>query len=132
MRYLLDTCVVSDFAQGHPQVLARVKAVSPEEIAVSAITEMEVAYGLNLNPRLARRLGPVMRAFFGAIEVLPYGRAEAAATAGIRAALKKRGSPIGAYDALIAGAALAADLTLVTSNVREFDRVEGLRVENWR
>ncbi|HUY27521.1 MAG TPA: type II toxin-antitoxin system VapC family toxin [Candidatus Binataceae bacterium] len=132
MRFLLDTCVISDFAQGHPQVLARVKSIAPAELAASTITEMEVAYGLILNPKLARRLKPVMDAFFGAIHVLPYDRASAQASASARAILKRRGRPIGAYDVLIAGAALAHDLIVVTSNVREFKQVEGLRVEDWR
>lgn len=132
MRYLLDTCAVSDFAQGQPQLLARVKAAAPEDLAASALTEMEVACGLLLNPRLARRLKPVMDAFFKAIHVLPYDRKAAEATAMARADLKRRGRPIGAYDVLIAGTALAHELILVTSNVREFNRVEGLRVEDWR
>ncbi len=132
MRFLLDTCVVSDFAQGQPLVLAHVQAAAPEDLAASAITEMEVAYGLLLNPRLASRLKPVMDAFFGAIRVLPYDRAAAEATARARANLKQRGRPIGAYDVLIAGIALAHELILVTSNVREFRRVEGLRIEDWR
>jgi tRNA(fMet)-specific endonuclease VapC len=132
MQFLLNTCVVSDFAQGRPQVLARVKAASPGDLAASAITAMEVAYGLLLNPGLARRLKPIMDAFFGAIRLLPYDHNAAQATAKVRASLKKRGRPIGAYDVLIAGTALAHDLTLVTSNTREFNRVDGLRIEDWR
>jgi tRNA(fMet)-specific endonuclease VapC len=132
MRYLLDTCAVSDFAQGQPEVLTRVKAATPEDIAASALTEMAVAYGLLLlNPKLARRLKPVMDAFFGTIRVLPYDRKAAEATATARASLKRRGRPIGAYDVLIAGTALAHELILVTSNVR-VRQVEGLRVEDWR
>ena len=103
MRFLLDTCVVSDFAQGQPEVLARVKAAAPEDLAASAITGMEVAYGLLLNPKLARRLKPVMDAFFGSIRVLPYDQEAAKETAKVRASLKKRGRPVGAYDVLIAG-----------------------------
>lgn len=72
MRFLLDTCVVSDFAQGRPEVLARIKASAPDDLAASVVTEMEVAYGLLLNPRLAARLKPIMDDFFGAIRVLPY------------------------------------------------------------
>ena len=73
-----------------------------------------------------------MDAFFGAIRVLPYDRMAAEATAKARANLKRRGRPIGAYDVLIAGTALAHGLIVVTSNVREFKQVEGLRVEDWR
>jgi tRNA(fMet)-specific endonuclease VapC len=134
MRYLLDTWAVSDFVQGQGEVLGRVKSTAPEDLAASTLTEMEVVYGLLLNPKLARRRRPVMEAFFGAIRVLPYDRkaAQATATVTVRANLKQRGRPIGAYDVLIAGTALAYELILVTSNVREFKQVEGLRVENWR
>jgi tRNA(fMet)-specific endonuclease VapC len=132
MRYLLDTCTVSDFAQGRPRVLDRVKSVSPDDIAISAVTEMEIAYGLRLNPKVMPRLAPVMDALFRAVHLLPYDSAAAQTTAVLRAALKVRGRPIGAYDALIAGTAVAHGLVLVTSNVREFSRVEGLSVEDWR
>lgn len=132
MRFLLDTCAISDFAQGHPRVLTRVKASSPEDLAASAITEMEVAYGLLLNAGLARRLKPVLDAFWGSIRVLAYDRRAAEETAKARADLRKRGRPIGAYDVLIAGTALAYGLILVTSNIREFRHVEGLNIEDWR
>ncbi|MGH7780733.1 MAG: type II toxin-antitoxin system VapC family toxin [Candidatus Binataceae bacterium] len=132
MRFLLDTCVISDFAQGRPQTLARIKAASPEDLAASAITRMEIAYGLLKNPKVASRLATVMDALFGAIHILPYDQPAAAATAAARAELKRRGQPIGAYDLLIAGTALDRGLILVTSNLREFNRIEGLRLENWR
>jgi tRNA(fMet)-specific endonuclease VapC len=132
VRFLLDTCVVSDFAQGRPEVLERVKAAAPDELAASAVTEMEVAYGLLLNPKLALKLKPVMDDFFAVIRVLPFDRKTVMATARARAGLKRRGRPIGAYDALIAGTAIANELILVTSNLREFKQVEGLMVEDWR
>jgi tRNA(fMet)-specific endonuclease VapC len=132
MRFLLDTCVVSDFARGHPRTLQRITAAAPEDLAASTITRMEIAYGLLLNPALARQLQPVMDALFGSIRVLAYGEEAAAATALARAGLKRRGRPIGAFDILIVGTALAHDLTLVTSNVRELRLVEGLRIEDWR
>ena len=132
MRFLLDTCVVSDFAQGQAPILTRLRATAPEELAASTLTEMEVAYGLLLNPKLARRLRPLMDDLFKAIRILPYDRISADATAALRADLKRLGRPIGAYDALIAGTALAHGLILVTSNVREFKQVEALRIEDWR
>ena len=93
---------------------------------------MEIEFGLALDPARARGLTPVMHALLQAIAILPYGIEDARATATLRAALQKKGRPIGAYDALIAGCALARGLVLVTSNEREFGRVGGLRVENWR
>ena len=131
-RYLLDTCVLSDFARGDPSTAQRIRDVSPSDIAVSTITEMEIHYGLRLNPRLSRRLLPIFEQFFGAVRLLPFDRAEARATSQLLASLKLRGTPIGAYDALIAGVALTHDLILVTSNVREFERVAELQIEDWR
>ncbi|MGA8053063.1 MAG: type II toxin-antitoxin system VapC family toxin, partial [Burkholderiales bacterium] len=128
----LDTCTVSDFLKGQPNVLARIKAIPPNLIAVSALTRMEVAYGLTLNAERARKLAPVLQAFFSAIATLPFDEADAQAAAAIRAALKTKGQPIGAYDVLIAGTALARGLVVVTSNVGEFQRIGGLHVQDWR
>ena len=132
MKYLLDTCTVSDFVKGHPQILARIKATAPELICVSAVTRMEIEYGLALNAGRRISLGPVMQALFSAIATLPFDVADALAAAGVRAALKVKGRPIGAYDVLIAGTALARGLAVVTSNAREFERIGGLSVEDWR
>ena len=132
MKYLLDTCTVSDFVKGQPNVLARVKATSPTLIAVSALTRMEVDYGLALNAERARKLVVVLDTFFSTIATQTFDEADAKAAAAIRAALNTQGQPIGAYDALIAGTALARGLVVVTSNVGEFKRVSGLQVEDWR
>ena len=132
MKYLLDTCTVSDFVKGQPNVLVRIKATPPDLIAVSALTRMEVAYGLALNAERARQLTLVLQAFFAAIATLPFDEADAQAAGAIRAALKIKGQPIGAYDVLIAGTALARGLAVVTSNVGEFQRVGGLQIEDWR
>ena len=132
MKYLLDTCTVSDFVKGQPNVLARVKSTQPNLIAVSTLTRMEVEYGLALNAERARKLTPVLNAFFATILTLPFDKADAKAAAAIRAALKTIGQPIGAYDVLIAGMGLARGLVVVTSNVGEFKRISGLLVEDWR
>ena len=132
MKFLLDTCTVSDFVKGQPAVLARIKATPPNLVAVSALTRMEVDYGLALNADRARTLAPLLDTFFATVTTLPFDVADAKAAAAIRAALKTRGQPIGAYDALIAGTGLARGLVVVTSNVGEFKRVGGLQVEDWR
>lgn len=132
MRFLLDTCVVSDFTERQSAVSDRILALSPTDLAVSVITEMELAYGLFLNARIAERIKPIIERFFGAIKVLPFDRGTVEVTANLRARQKRRGRPVGAYDALIAGTALAHGLILVTSNTREFSQIEELRIENWR
>ncbi len=132
MKYLLDTCTVSDFVKGNPNVLAHVKSTFPSQIAVSVVTRFEIEFGLLLNPERARKVAPVMDAFLGSITTLPLTEADAQAAAGIRAALQRLGQPIGAYDVLIAGCGLARGLIVVTANSGEFQRVSGLLVENWR
>jgi tRNA(fMet)-specific endonuclease VapC len=132
MKYLLDTCTVSDFVKGQPNVLARVKATPPNLIVVSALTRMEVDYGLALNTERAKKLAPILDAFFSTIATLPFDEADAQAAAAIRATLKTRGQPIGAYDVLIAGTGVARGFVVVTSNIGEFKRVSGLQIEDWR
>ena len=132
MKYLLDTCTVSDFVKGQPGVLARIKAMPPNMIAISTLTRMEVEYGLALNLERAKKLAPLLDAFFSVVATIPFEEADASAAAGIRAALKTKGQPIGAYDVLIAGTGLARGLIVVTSNTAEFQRVSGLQFEDWR
>ncbi len=132
MKYLLDTCTVSDFVKGQPAVLSRIKATAPNLIAISSITCMEIEFGLMLSPQRASKLAPVIHAFLSSITTLPFDAADAQAAGAVRAALQTRGQPIGAYDALIAGCGLARGLIVVTSNVGEFQRVSGLVVEDWR
>ncbi len=132
MIYLLDTCTVSDFAKGQPNVLSCIKATPPSLIAISSITRMELEYGLKLNPQRAAKLAPVMNVFLSSIKILPFSDADAHAAGAIRAALRQKGTPIGPYDILIAGSAIAHGLTVVTSNTGEFSRIDGLTIEDWR
>ncbi|KAM3090011.1 type II toxin-antitoxin system VapC family toxin [Phormidesmis sp. 146-35] len=132
MRYLLDTCVISDFIKGETGTKARLKQTPPVDIAVSAITVMELRYGLALNPQRAQEIEATIASFLASVTILPFSIVEAEQAAQIRAALKSQGQPIGAYDVLIAATALQQTLLMVTANQREFDRVPGLQTENWR
>ncbi len=132
MKYLLDTCTVSDFVKGEPGVLVSVKDTPPDQIAISVVTSMEIEYGLLLNPKRVRKLAPILEPFLSAINIFPFDDADAKAAAAIRAALHQVGRPIGPYDCQIAGCGLARGLVVVTSNEKEFRRVSGLMVENWR
>ena len=132
MKYLLDTCTVSDFVKGQPGVQSHIKATPPRMIAISTVTRMEIEFGMQLNPDRARKLAAVMDAFLCSITILPFDDADAKAAGGLRSALQKQGQTIGAYDVLIAGSGLARGLIVVTSNTSKFQRVSGLQVENWR
>lgn len=130
MRYLLDTCMVSDYFRRVGRVADRMHAVPPHELAVSTVTEHEVWFGLEA--RSNQRLAAQVTRLFGVLQVLPFDRDDAREAASVRAALREKGTPIGDFDALLAGVARARGLVLVTSNEREFARVRGLAVENWR
>jgi tRNA(fMet)-specific endonuclease VapC len=132
MKYLLDTCVISDFVKGEKNTLFQLKKMPPNELAISNITVMEIEYGLHLNPKYQRTIGPILLDFVSAISVLDYTQQDAEQTAKIRALLKQKGRPIGSYDILLAGVALNHGLIFVTSNTNEFNRISSLILEDWR
>ena len=132
MRFLLDTTVLSDFTRGVAAVLARLKSAAKGDAAICTVTAMEIEYGLMLNPARARKIEPMIRFLLQDLQVLAYEPEDATATAAIRAALAKRGTPIGPYDVMIAGTALRRGLVMVTSNGSEFERINGLVLEDWR
>ena len=132
MGYLLDTCVISDFVKGEENTLKRLKSTSPSDIFISSLTVMEVKYGLYINPERAIKIQSVIEIFLSSIVILPFGTEEAEQAAKVRSILKIAGTPIGSYDVLIAATALTNNHIIVTSNVREFQRVPSLKIENWR
>jgi tRNA(fMet)-specific endonuclease VapC len=132
MGYLLDTCVISDFTYNEANTLNRLRATPPSEVFVSSITVMELNYGLMLNPAKAVRLQPLIDALLNTLTILNFDPEAATHAAQIRSVLKVQGTPIGAYDVLIGATALAHNLIAVTANVREFQRIPNLSIENWR
>jgi len=132
MKYLLDTCVVSDFIKGDKSTHKRLKQTSPHHIYLSSISLMEIQYGLALNAARAKKILTPMRGLLKSISHVSFQYKTAEIAGEIRADLAKAGKPIGAYDILIAATALEHKLILVTSNMKEFKRVPGLVVENWR
>ncbi len=85
-----------------------------------------------LNPQRAVKIQPLIETFLNSITILTFGSKEAEQSAEIRSILKISGSPIGAYDVLIAATAITNNHIVVTSNVKEFQRVPNLQIENWR
>lgn len=127
MRYLLDTNALSGILGQRPiaQQLLRVRS---RDIGISSIVAFEAYFGAFNGGRPRENLARLERLEF---EVLEFDTQDAMVAGRVRWELKSRGTPIGAYDILIAGQALARDLVLVTHNVREFSRVDGLKVEDW-
>ena len=131
MIRLLDTNVCVDTLRGHAQVCARMAAVSPSECAVSSVTSYELMTGACRSAHPEREKKKVHQ-FLAAIQVLPFDRAAGDEAARLRHGLESAGTKIGPYDVLIAGHAVAMRLMLITANTREFSRIAGLRLEDWR
>lgn len=131
MTYLLDTCIVSLFFRKESFVVKKFKQLAPEDMKISTITCMEVEYGMQLNPAFQSRFRPFWLSFQDQVEALAFSQTDATHAAQIRSVLKPQGKQIGPYDVLLAGIARNRGLVLVTDNMSEFKRVDGLMVENW-
>ena len=131
MRILLDTDVcIYAINRKRPEVLSRVRGYPLGEVGISAITYAELRFGVENSARVEQNMDRLER-FLLPLEIVPFD-AEAARHYGqLRHELKRAGCPIGSNDLLIAAHALALAATLVTNNVREFARIDGLRVERW-
>ena len=116
--------------RSHPQVLKRLRSVAVGDVCMSVVTKAELLYGVEVSPRRAQDAA-ALAAFLPYVEALDLTDDAAIHYAEIRADLKKRGAMIGANDLFIAAHARAGGLTLVTNNTTEFERVQGLAVENW-
>lgn len=126
---MLDTDTVSFALRGQGRVAARIVEHRPSELCVSAITLAELRYGATR--RKSAKLHELIDAFTGNVAVMPFDEGCAVQFGRIASQLADAGSPIGDFDVLIAAHAVSLALTLVTNNLRRFNRVAGLRVENW-
>ena len=131
LRFMLDTDICSYIIKrSSPSVLKHLQKIPPAEVCISAISNAELLYGVQISPR--REIdGAAVDAFLRHIDVVPFCGDAGAHYAQIRAELKRRGAMIGAHDLFIAAHARSMGLNLVTNNIREFRRVGGLSVENW-
>jgi tRNA(fMet)-specific endonuclease VapC len=131
LTYLLDTnsCVYA--IKRDPGVLRNLKERGPDDFGISAITVAELWFGAAKSSRPQQTRSSV-DAFLEPFDILPFTTEAADDYAKIRLELEKRGQPMGERDLLIAATAKSRRLIVVTSNVREFSRVSGLEVEDWR
>ena len=129
LRYMLDTDTFSYVVSNrHPSVRMRFSDMAGSS-SISSISYAESRFGAlkKGSPRLSNQI----EFFSGLIRILPWTDSEAEVYAEIRTDLEKRGLAIGGNDMLIAAAAMANGLTLVTNNTAHFSRIPGLKTENW-
>ncbi len=133
MRYLLDTDTLSALTRPAPSpaLLMRMATTAPEDRTTSSVTLAELLFGAHRTGSRSAEYLSRIRGALPATPFVPFDDSAAEEYGRLRAHLEGRGTPIGHEDTQIAAIALANDLTVVTGNVRHFERVPGLTVENW-
>lgn len=130
LKYLLDTNIVIYVIKQRPLQVLEIFNRHHGRMAISSITLAELAHGAEKSSDISRNTA-VVEDFASRLAVLPYDDKAAWQYGNIRAALEKLGQPIGVNDLHIAAQARSNGLTLITNNMREFERVPGLLLENW-
>jgi len=131
MKYLLDTNICIYIIKKKPEsVIRKFNRLKTGSIAISAITLSELYYGIAKSSKPDENMIALIE-FISPLEVVDFTNNDALIYGKIRSSLERKGSPIGSMDLLIASIAVSQDLVLVTNNVKEFSKVEDLRIENW-
>ncbi|WP_447746884.1 type II toxin-antitoxin system tRNA(fMet)-specific endonuclease VapC [Pseudomonas nicosulfuronedens] len=130
LKYLLDTNICIFTIKNKPLAVREAFNRHHGQLCISSVTLMELIYGAEKSSAPESSLA-VVEGFAARLEVLSYDSSAAAHTGQLRAELAKVGKPIGPYDQMIAGHARSLGLILVSNNLREFERMPGLRIEDW-
>lgn len=130
LRYMLDTNICIYTIKNNPAIVREKFQQHQHHLCISSIVLSELLYGAEKSDTPTKSLA-LIEGLAARLEVLDFDENAAAHSAEIRAELAKKGTPIGHYDVLIAGHARSRGLILVSNNLREFERVGGLRLENW-
>jgi tRNA(fMet)-specific endonuclease VapC len=130
LKYMLDTNIAIYTIKNKPSEVRDAFKAHDGQMCISSVTLMELIYGAEASAAVERNLRDI-EGFAARLEVLPYDNEAATHTGQLRAELKKIGRPIGPYDEMIAGHARSKGLVVVTHNIRQFENVPGIRLENW-
>ncbi|UWU95192.1 type II toxin-antitoxin system VapC family toxin [Bradyrhizobium sp. CB1015] len=130
-KWLLDTnAVIALVTRRSEPLLRRVESTEPGALAISSIVAHELYFGAYRSQKIEFNL-ETLRLVFTDLDIVDLDQEDARAAGEIRAELARRSTPIGPYDLLIAGQAIARGLPLVSNNTAEFQRIAGLRLEDW-
>lgn len=130
MKYMLDTNMCIYAQKNISQVIEKIKNNFQYGVAISSITLAELEFGVQASANIEKNTIALYK-FLSIVEILDFDSSAATEYGKIRANLKRKGTPIGNMDMLIAAHAKSEDLIVVTHNTREFERVEGLQLEDW-
>ena len=128
--YVLDTNTLIYFFKGIGSVSKFLLKTPPNSIGIPTVVLYELEVGIAKSVSPEKRIGQ-LEALTSIVNILPFCIDEVRCAASIRANLERNGTPIGPYDVLIAGTALSNKGILVTHNTKEFERIEGLQLEDW-
>ncbi|MEB6628990.1 tRNA(fMet)-specific endonuclease VapC [Escherichia coli] len=131
LKFMLDTNICIFTIKNKPVHVRERFNLNSGRMCISSVTLMELIYGAEKSQMPERNLA-VIEGFVSRLEVLDYDSAAATHTGQIRAELARQGRPVGPFDQMIAGHARSRGLIVVTNNTREFERVAGIRLEDWR
>ena len=130
-KFLLDTNICIYMIKNRPEsVKKKFETFSIGEVCISSVTVSELVYGAYKSQKIEQNL-KTLEKFFLPLDIVDFDYKASFEYGKIRADLEKRGRVIGQLDMQIAGVALANDMTVMTNNIKEFERVAGLKVENW-
>ncbi|WP_137804041.1 tRNA(fMet)-specific endonuclease VapC [Pseudomonas sp. G(2018)] len=130
IKYMLDTNICIFTIKNKPQIVREAFNRRHDQLCISAVTLMELIYGAEKSATPEKNLA-VIEGFVARLEVLPFDNEAAAHSGMIKSELARNGTPIGPFDQMIAGHARSRGFIVVTNNTREFERVSGLRMEDW-
>ena len=130
-HYLLDTNICIYLIKKHPpEVFKRFQKIQLKQLYIPTVTVFELYYGIEKNNSHQRNLS-ALENFIAPLTIVNFNIEAAIQAAKIRAVLEKKGTIIGAYDIQIAAIALSLNMVLLTNNMDEFKRIDGLKLENW-
>ena len=129
MIYMLDTDIVSLLVRKNPSVIKNIIKHEDDEICISAITYAELRFGLE--KKGSERLFNEVSALLGKLSIIDFDSSQSELYGKIRLKLEKAGTPLNNMDMLIAAAALSIEAILVSHNVKHFNKIQGLKIEDW-
>ncbi len=130
LKYMLDTNMMIYTIKNRPEKVREAFTLHEGQMCISSVTLGELIYGAEKSSQVERNLS-VIEGLAARLDVMPFDEKAAAHFGQLRAELAKAGKSIGPYDLMIAGHARALGLVLITNNLKEFERVPGLRLDNW-
>lgn len=129
--YLLDTNICIYFMKNtYPNLTQKLLSIDPSDLMISSVTVFELEYGA-AKSNWGQQTRQKLMMFLAPFNIIPFNTDDAIYAGNIRAQLEKQGSKIGPYDVQLASQALSRNLTLITHNTKEFNRVLNLRIEDW-